>query len=126
MGSTRDRRGLGELEGKIMRVLWDAEVALTVEVVRQRVGRCYSHWVDYSTIETVLRILVRKGLLTRKKEGRAWAYVPTEFEAEFTARVILEVLGESADAASALIYLAAMIDARCCRALHAQLHNRLT
>lgn len=61
---------LGELEFKIMRILWDADQALDVRAVAMALGEERA----YTTVMTTLHRLHKKGYLTQHKEGRAFFY----------------------------------------------------
>jgi BlaI family penicillinase repressor len=56
-----------------MTVLWEKQRATVAEVV-SAVGRRRS--VNYSTVNTMLRILEAKGYVTHEKSGRAFIYRP--------------------------------------------------
>jgi predicted transcriptional regulator len=63
------------LELACLRALWDLEQG-NVHAVREIVGR--SRPLAYTTIMTVLDRLVRKGKLTRQKQGRSYTYSPSQ------------------------------------------------
>lgn len=68
---------LGELEFKIMRILWDADRALDVRAVVAALGEERA----YTTVMTTLSRLHKKGYLKQHKDGRAFFYradVPQE------------------------------------------------
>ena len=66
-----ERSGLGPLETKVLEILWDETHAVTVRHVQLAFpGRAYT------TLMTTLDRLFRKGLLVRRRRGRAFAYVP--------------------------------------------------
>ena len=81
---------LGELEREAMRLAWrDGEVS--VREVHQALGGGRA----YTTIMTTLDRLYRKGLVTRRKCGRAFFYSPRVTPEEFEqglARTVLEGL----------------------------------
>lgn len=60
---------LGELEQKAMREIW-RRGETSVGVLCDHFGNAYA----YTTIMTTLDRLFKKGLLTRRKEGRAYFY----------------------------------------------------
>jgi predicted transcriptional regulator len=65
---------LGELEGQVMRVLWDIQEGAVQDVsARLDTGKNLA----YTTVMTVLSRLVEKGFLSREKRGRAYVYRPT-------------------------------------------------
>lgn len=93
-------RGLGELEAAIMDALWQAEGSMSVRQVRETM--VYDRDIAYTTVMTVANILFHKGLLDREKVGRAWLYWTRESHAEYTARVMDEVLNTGPDPGSTL------------------------
>lgn len=94
-------RGLGELEAAIMGALWRSERPLSVRGVRDRM--VYDREIAYTTVMTVANILFHKGLVDREKDGRAWVYWPRESHAEYTARVMGEVLDTGPDPDATLL-----------------------
>lgn len=64
---------LGELEGQVMRVLWDIHEGAVQDVsAHLDTGKNLA----YTTVMTVLSRLVEKGFLAREKRGRAYVYRP--------------------------------------------------
>lgn len=59
-----------ELERSVMEVMWDVDDRLTPAEVLERLDRDLA----YTTIMTVLSRLWKKGLVTREKRGKAYAY----------------------------------------------------
>ena len=64
-------RLLGELEAKIMQVIWSLDEP-TVQDVVDRLGKR----ANYKTVMTVMNRLAAKGLLERRKVARAFVYRP--------------------------------------------------
>lgn len=93
-------RGLGELEAAIMDALWRAEGPMSVRQVRETM--VYDRDIAYTTVMTVANILFHKGMLDREKAGRAWLYWARETHAEYTARVMDEVLSTGPDPGATL------------------------
>jgi predicted transcriptional regulator len=94
-GSDIALRGLGELEAAIMDALWRSEKPLAVRQVRETM--VYEREIAYTTVMTVANILFHKGLVDRRKSGRAWVYWAKESHAEYTARMMDEVLNAGPD-----------------------------
>jgi len=65
---------LTESELEIMHPIWEMEGATVREVVEALRRR---KQIAYTTVMTLMNILVDKGHLTREKQGRAFRYVPT-------------------------------------------------
>ena len=63
---------LGDLQLRIMRVLWDSG-ATTVSEVQQRLGR---QQLAYTTVATMLRKMEERGLVDHLEEGRKFLYRP--------------------------------------------------
>ena len=63
---------LGDLQLRIMRVLWDSGAA-TVSEVQQRLGR---QRLAYTTVATMLRKMEERGLVDHLEEGRKFLYRP--------------------------------------------------
>ena len=94
--------GLGEREATIMAVLWDADEALTVRDVLDRLASPLA----YTTVMTVLDNLHGKGFVARQKVGRAFRYVPAESREQLTARMMRDLLAESGDPEGVLLHFA--------------------
>jgi len=101
-------RRLGELEAAVMGVLWSSGEPVTV---RQTLTALDRHPEPaYTTIMTVLDNLHRKGMVTREREGRAWAYRPAQSRTEFDAATMAEVLDASTDRSATLLNFIGKID----------------
>ena len=87
------RRGAGELESAVLTVLQAAAAALTPAEVRDRLGGDLA----YTTVVTILSRLQAKGVLTRTRSGRAFAYAPVADEPGLAARRMRGVLDGEAD-----------------------------
>ena len=67
----RTRAGLGPLEARLLELLWERPGTATVRDLQ-----CACPALAYTTILTTLDRLYRKGLLLRRRHGRAFAYEP--------------------------------------------------
>jgi len=92
------RRAAGELEAEVLSVLQRAGVALTPGDVSTRLGG----GLAYSTVVTILSRLHAKGVLTRRRTRRAYAYAPVADESGLAARRMRQVLDREADRAAVL------------------------
>ncbi len=93
---------LGELERKVMEVLWaDLSFEVTARHVEERLPG-----YAYTTILTVLDRLHRKGLVRRAKDGRAFRYAAISSREEYTAQLMREALGAAADREAVLVRFA--------------------
>ena len=87
MGKTTKKVGLTRLELRIMQVIW-------------RRGRCTVSDVQgemepplaYTTVQTMLNILERKGKLKRELEGRAYIYSATITEAKALGQGVRDLI----------------------------------
>jgi predicted transcriptional regulator len=87
------RRAAGELEAAALTVLQSTGSPLTPGEVRDRLGG----GLAYTTVVTILSRLHAKGVLTRLKAGRAYAYAPVADEPGLAARRMRRVLDARAD-----------------------------
>jgi len=69
VGDQSGREGLTKLELKIMQVIWRRGASTVAEVQGEMEPP-----LAYTTVQTVLNILERKGKLKRDLEGRAFVY----------------------------------------------------
>jgi predicted transcriptional regulator len=87
------RRAAGALEAEVLAVLQAAGSPLTPSEVRERLGSRLA----YTTVVTILSRLHAKGVLTRSRAGRAFAYAPVADEAGLAARRMQGVLENEDD-----------------------------
>ena len=86
------------LELLCLRALWNLGEG-SVKEVRQSVGA--SRPLAYTTIMTVLERLVRKGKLERRKQGRAFVYLPTASRDAVSQVAVRELLAGFFDGSEA-------------------------
>jgi predicted transcriptional regulator len=67
-----NRRPSGALETEVLAALWAAATPLTPREVQRDLGE----GLAYTTVMTALARLHEKGVVTREKQGRAYAYTP--------------------------------------------------
>ena len=103
-------RLFGDLEARIMEIIWQLEEATVGDVLarlggdssagpstalRQGSGQgpegASGQGYHYNTVMTVMSRLADKGVLTRRREGRAHVYAPVQDRAEFMALVSRDV-----------------------------------
>jgi predicted transcriptional regulator len=93
---------LGELERKVMEVLWAGPVeSMTARDVEQRIPG-----YAYTTLLTVLDRLYGKGMVRREKDGRAFRYAAMTKREDYTADLMREALGATKDRDAALVRFA--------------------
>jgi predicted transcriptional regulator len=66
----RSRRPAGTLETEVLATLWASDQPLTPRQVQEELGQ----GLAYTTVMTALSRLHDKGVVTRQKAGRAYAY----------------------------------------------------
>jgi predicted transcriptional regulator len=91
---------LGDLEGAVLRVLWQSEAPLSVREVLDRLPRRPAP--AYTTVMTVLDRLHDKRLVVREKEARAFLYRAARtreaWVGEQAARVLTREVGPPSQA----------------------------
>src|SRR5437773_7036169 len=93
----------GDLEAAIMDAIWAAPEPLRVREVAARLDR--DPPLAFTTVQTVMDILYRKGWLGRQKVGRAYLYFSVRSRDEYVAALMAEALAVSDDRAAALMRL---------------------
>lgn len=85
-----DQSGLmrlfGELEARIMQVMWALHEA-TIQDVCDRLGD-----PNYLTVTTVMNRLVFKNVLSRRREGKVYVYTPVQTRDQFLQSVSQQVV----------------------------------
>lgn len=89
---------LGQLEHRVMMVLWDTTSS---DLTCREVGHELPGYA-YTTIATVLERLVGKGLVDRRLEGRTVRFAPSGSKSEHAAILLHEALRSTDDPAAAL------------------------
>jgi BlaI family penicillinase repressor len=82
-------RILAPLERRIMRVLWDGGTGNVQKVLRGLTGEPQ---LAYTTVQTTLNVLHRKGKVKRKLVGRAYEYSAIISQEAANSHAIKEVL----------------------------------
>jgi predicted transcriptional regulator len=90
----------GELENRVMHVLWAADGPCTPREVLAALAT--ERDLAYTTVMTILVRLHQKGLVVREPSGRTFAYRPVESQDEQVANRMRELLTGAADRAAAL------------------------
>lgn len=94
------RLGQGKLEGQVLNALWASDAPMTPRDVHTALAA--DRDLAYTTVTTILVRLHQKGLVSREKTGRAFAYKPTVTEEQRTAARMAELLDATADPQLAL------------------------
>lgn len=92
MGKEKDKAlakaaGLTKLELKVMQAVWRVGGG-TVAVVQEEMGG----ELAYTTVQTMLNILMDKGRLRRHREGRAFVYTAAESEAKARKEALRDLI----------------------------------
>ncbi|MGW6745668.1 BlaI/MecI/CopY family transcriptional regulator [Streptomyces sp. NPDC055025] len=93
-----ERRPSGELEAGVLAALWAAAGPLTPGQVQGALEMSLAR----TTITTILSRLYEKGTVTRVREGRGYAYTPTEDAPGLTARRMHTELAKDEDRSAVL------------------------
>jgi predicted transcriptional regulator len=83
----RNRNGLTKLELQLMQVIWRRGSG-TVSEVQQGLKQ----ELAYTTVQTMLNILERKGKLKRELQGRAFVYSATVTEAKASSHAVRDLV----------------------------------
>lgn len=83
---------LGELESRVMDLLWHAAAPVSVREVHTQL--IAERDLAYTTVMTVLDRLAKKGLVGRSRDGRLWRYAPALTRADLVAGEVVELLGQ--------------------------------
>jgi predicted transcriptional regulator len=92
-----------ELELTILKILW-RQAPQTVEQVRDVLaqdGRELAH----SSVITIMNIMVRKGLLAREKQGRAFEFTPLVAESEVGQGMLADLVDRVFDGSATAVLL---------------------
>lgn len=100
-GSERQMRQFGGLEAAIMDRVWLAAGPVRVREVVEDLR--HDREIAYTTVQTVMDILHRKGWLAREKDGRAYRYHATASREDYTAGLMGQALAVSDDRSAALV-----------------------
>jgi predicted transcriptional regulator len=97
-GNGSRRRARGELESAVLAALWSADGPVPATAVQREIGAD----IAYTTVLTILTRLCAKGLVRRRRAGRAHLYAPMRSEAEQAAAGMHTLLAEGGDRAAVL------------------------
>lgn len=101
-------RRLGDLEARVMNLLWDALRPMSVRAVLAEVNR--DRDLAYTTVMTVLDKLHSKGWVERGLAGRAYMYAPTASREQYTAMLMAEAMTVSQDRRAAFAHFVEQMD----------------
>ena len=92
------RHAPGWLENEVLAALWAARGPMTPAMVQEALPR----ELAYTTVMTVLHRLHTKGVVDRRRTGRAFAYQPVVDAAELAARQMRSALDRGQNHAAVL------------------------
>jgi BlaI family transcriptional regulator, penicillinase repressor len=118
----REKENLTKLELQIMQVIWKLGASSVGEVQEG-----LEQELAYTTVQTMLNILQKKGKLKRKLRGRAYVYSATVTEAKASGYAVRDLIdrmfgGSSEELVMSLIK-SRQIDAKKIAELHKQLEE---
>lgn len=97
----RESTALTKLELQIMQVIWKLGASSPRACSVKEVQEALPQQLAYTTVQTMLNILERKGKLKRKLRGRAYLYSATVTEAKASRHAVRDLVdrmfGGSAD-----------------------------
>ena len=96
-------------ESRLMNVLWDVGPATVGDVAIRLTG---TPVLAYNTVQTMLRILERKGYVTHEKAGRAFVYRPLVDRTLARRRAVRHLMGRLFDNSPGLLVLNLLDDER--------------
>lgn len=86
---------LGELEQRVMDVLWASSAPMSVRDVLEELLK--EKDLAYTTVMTVLDRLAKKEIVDRERQGRQWIYTPARGRASLIVDQVMTLLGEDAE-----------------------------
>ncbi len=93
-------------EARLMKVIWQLRQATVADVVAAIVGER----VSYSTVQTMLRILEKKGYVAHRKSGRAFIYRPVVDQKQARRKALRHLLARLFDNSPSLLILNVLED----------------
>ena len=115
-------RGLGELERAVMERVWARPDPVTCRQVVDELAQ--DRPLAYNTVLTVMDRLAHKGLLGKRRAGRASIYWALQSSEAYTAALMRTLLTAAQDPSAVLLHLASQIDPDEARQLRAALAVR--
>lgn len=97
-------RGLRELETAVIEQIWAHDRPVTAREVADALAR--QRPLAYTTVVTVMNRLVKKGMLTKQRHGRAATFRAVRSREAYTAALMAAVLGTASDAPAVLLRFA--------------------
>jgi predicted transcriptional regulator len=112
-------RRLGELERRVMDVLWESEGAeLTGRQIADRLPDR-----AYTTVLTIVDRLRRKSLVSRTTDGRIHRFSASGTRAAYRAELMIDALGEAGERKAVLVQFAGAVSPEEARVLSQALRD---
>ena len=93
-----------ELELEILKVLWQRS-PMAVREVREQLEASCGRTLSHSSVITMLNIMVRKGYLRRKKDGKAFLFSPKKEKDHVTGNIVGDLVSRVFDGSSSAMVL---------------------
>jgi predicted transcriptional regulator len=100
---------LTDAEARLMQVLWDKKTATVAEVTAAVKSK---RPVNYSTVQTILRILEGKGYVKHQKAGRAFLYRPVINQTQARRKALSHLVSRLFNNSPSLLVLNVLEDER--------------
>lgn len=102
---------LSDSELYVMKVIWRSEESLSLQEIAESVNRIYRKNWKPQTVSVFLGRIVKKNLLTSKRQGRQFFYYPTITEEEYCRKEAVKCVDSLGDG-KADVFFAALSQAR--------------
>lgn len=102
---------LSDSELFVMKIIWRSEESLSLQDIAERVNRIYKKNWKPQTVSVFLGRIVKKNLLTSKRQGRQFYYYPTISEEEYRKKEAVKCVDTLGDG-KADVFFAALSQAR--------------
>jgi predicted transcriptional regulator len=109
----------GELEAAVMDRIWAHGRPVNVREILEDLRQ--ERTIAYTTVMTVMDNLHKKGVLQRKRTGRAYVYEPVASRESYTARLMRAALATSDNQAAAFVHFLSELSPEEAEALRAAL-----
>jgi predicted transcriptional regulator len=104
-----------------MQRMWDRSQPVPVRDILEDLQQTRD--IAYTTVMTVMDNLHGKGLLERRREGRAYLYWPASSREDYHAELMADVLAESSDPNATLLRFVEKIGPREANRMRRALHQ---
>ena len=109
--NTMEDYTLSDSELFVMKIIWRSEESLSLQDIAERVNRIYKKNWKPQTVSVFLGRIVKKNLLTSKRQGRQFYYYPTISEEEYRKKEAVKCVDTLGDG-KADVFFAALSQAR--------------